>query len=396
MKIPISDHMAPMNPSLIREIFKAAQKEGLISFTAGSPSPDEFPIAELTEAAKNIFENNAVTALSYGITEGYQPLRDLVTEQLKAERVYAEGGDDVLIVSGGQQALDFTAKCLINDGDTVLVEAPTFLNALNTFRTYGARLAGVPVDDEGMDIDALTAALERERNVKFIYTIPNFQNPTGVTLSAERRKALYDLAARFDVMILEDDPYGKLRYSGSPVDAIKTLDTQGRVIYTSSFSKVIAPGIRAAYLSAPKELIAKMVVAKQCVDVHTNMLSQLLVTEYLTRFDLDAHIAQCCAHYRVKRDAMLSAIERHFPASVRVTRPEGGLFLWVTLPDGLSGMAVHEKAVASGVAAVPGAPFFPDSCPNDSGFRLNFSVPSARQIEEGIARMGTVLQEAVN
>ena len=387
MKIPISNHMADMNPSLIREIFKAAQREGMISFTAGSPSAEEFPVQELAGLSQEIFAHQAVTALSYGVTEGYQPLRDRIVRDLTAEGICGEN-DDTIVISGGQQALDFTAKCLINDGDTILVEAPTFLNALNTFRTYGAHLSGVPMDGDGMDVDALEAALQREKNVKFIYTIPNFQNPMGVTMSAARRRRIYELAEQYDVMILEDDPYGKLRYSGTPLPAIKTMDHGARVIYTSSFSKVIAPGLRVAYLCAPRELVAKMIVAKQCVDVHTNMFAQVLAYEYLTHYDLDAHIARCCDHYRVKRDAMLDAIARHFPSTVQVTHPEGGLFLWVTLPEGCSGLAFQKHAASLGVAAVPGAPFFAGDCPNDRGFRMNFSVPSLAQIEEGIARMG--------
>ncbi len=395
MSIPISRHMADMNPSLIREIFKAAQKEGMISFTAGSPSAEEFPAAELAELAGDVFARQAVLALSYGVTEGYEPLRRWVIDDLTREGI-AGSGDDTIVISGGQQALDFTAKCLIDEGDAVIVEAPTFLNALNTFRTYGARLVGVPMDGSGMDMDALEQALRTEARVKFIYTIPNFQNPMGVTLSAERRRRLYELAEQYDVMILEDDPYGKLRYSGQSVPAVKTLDNSRRVIYTSSFSKIIAPGIRVAYLCAPKELVSKMVVAKQCVDVHTNMICQVLVYEYLTHYDLEEHIRLCCAHYRVKRDAMLDAAGRYFPKGVEVTRPEGGLFLWATLPEGYSGRALHERTVAAGVAAVPGAPFFADNCPNDRGFRMNFSVPSAAQIEEGMKRMGACLREFID
>ena len=214
-------------------------------------------------------------------------------------------------------------------------------------------------------------------------------------MSAARRSQLYALAEQYDVMILEDDPYGKLRYSGEPVAAVKTLDQGKRVIYTSSFSKIIAPGIRVAYLCAPKELMAKMVVAKQCVDVHTNMLSQLLVYDYLTHYDLEEHVRVCCEHYREKRDAMLAAVERAFPAEVSVTRPEGGLFLWVTLPEGYSGMEFYQHVVEAGVAPVPGAPFFADNMPDDRGMRLNFSVPSIRQIEEGIARMGGELRKFI-
>lgn len=390
MSRAISKHMANMNPSLIREIFKAAQKEGMISFTAGSPSPSEFPVQELAELSQAVFSEQAIQALSYGITEGYEPLRRWIEDDLTACGICGEQ-DNTIVISGGQQALDFTAKCLIDDGDTILVEGPTFLNALNTFRTYGARLVAVPMDAQGMDTDALEEALRREKNVKFIYTIPNFQNPMGVTLSAARRRRMYELAVQYDVMILEDDPYGKLRYSGESVLAIKTLDHSSHVIYTSSFSKVIAPGIRVAYLCAPRELVAKMVVAKQCVDVHTNMISQLLVYAYLTHYDLNEHIRLCCEHYRAKRDAMLSAIDRYFPKSVAVTRPEGGLFLWVTLPKGCSGMEFQRRAIEQGVAAVPGLPFFAENMPDDRGLRLNFSVPSAEQIEEGIRRMGACL-----
>ena len=394
MSIPISKHMEHMNPSLIREIFKVAQREGMISFAAGSPSASEYPVEEWKTLAQEVFEKQAVAAMSYGVSEGYDPLRSWICDDLAKEGLCSEQ-DSVLITSGGQQILDLTAKCLINDGDTILVEAPTFLNALNTFRTYGAHLVGVPMDEQGMQMDALEKALQTEQRVKLIYTIPNFQNPMGVTMTAERRRRLYELAEQYDVMILEDDPYGKLRYSGEPVPAIKTLDRGERVIYAGSFSKIVAPGIRVAYLSAPQALVEKMVVAKQCVDVHTNMFSQIMLYEYVTRYDLKAHIAECCDHYRIKRDAMLSAIEREFPDSVQVTHPEGGLFLWATLPEGYTGLAFCEYANSVGVAAIPGAPFFVDSDPQDRGFRMNFSVPTIEQIETGIVRMGQGLKSFI-
>ena len=393
MDIKLSDRMSGLNPSAIREMFKVVQNPDIISFAAGSPSAAEFPVPELKAAALEIFDREAVPALQYGITEGYAPLRRRLTERLSEKFGIGRPFDDLIVVSGGQQCIDLSAKCLVNEGDAVLSENPSFIGGLNTFRSFGARLVGIPMDGDGMDTDALEEALKLEKKAKLIYTIPDFQNPMGVTMSLPRRRKVYELAVKYGVMVLEDAPYTELRYSGEPLPAIKSFDETGHVIYSGSMSKVIAPGIRIGFAVAQKDLMAKMIVAKQGEDVHTNQFFQILVDRYLEENDFDAHIKTCCGHYREKRDLMLRCMEENFPSGVAFTRPQGGIFLWCTLPEGYSGKEFCSFAVERGVAAVPGATFDTQSDPKNRCFRLNFTVPSHEQIKKGVGILGDCLRD---
>jgi len=381
--------MNNMKPSAVREILKASAD---ISFSAGNPSAETFPAGELAALARDIFQNDYAEALQYGISEGYGPLRELTQARMRDKYGIGSDQDDIIITSGGQQGIDLAIKCLTNEGDAVICENPSFIGALNDFRSNATRLIGIPVTGEGMDLDRLEQALKTEKNIKMIYTIPTFQNPTGVTMPLERRKRLYELAVRHDVMIVEDDPYSELRYSGERVPAIKTLDETDHVLYVGSYSKVIAPGIRVGYAIGPRELLAKMTVAKQCQDVHTNLFFMILVARYVEQCAFDEHIAECCRLYRVKRDRMLAVLDEKLDSRMTYTRPDGGLFIWGELPEGYSGTELCTYTAARSVAMVPGTAFDVTESPLSRGFRLNFSVPSLEQIDKGI----TLLSESID
>ena len=282
MEYKISNKFVSMKPSAIREIFKSLGKPGCISFAAGNPSPESFPIPQIKEIADDILANDPITALQYGVTEGYAPLRDLVKQRLK--RVYNIGtpDDETIIVTGGQQGIELTCKVMCNEGDVVISENPSFIGALNSFRSLGAKLVGVPLKDDGMDIAALENALKSNPKTKLIYTIPSFQNPAGITSTLENRKAVYELARKCDVLIIEDNPYGDLRFAGEDVPTYKSFDTDGRVVYCGSFSKILSAGIRVGTLTANKELVSKIVVAKQVEDVHTNVFFQMVCAKYMS------------------------------------------------------------------------------------------------------------------
>lgn len=392
MGYEFSRRISSLQPSAIREILKVTADPSVISFAAGNPSPETFPAADMAGLAADIFANRAAEALQYGISEGYAPLRTATSERLRRRFDVGTDSDELMIVSGGQQGIELTAKCLTNEGDVILCEEPSFIGALNALRSYGVTLMGVPCGPDGMDMDALEGILSRTSRVKLIYTIPTFQNPSGVTMPEPNRRRLLELAERFDVPVLEDNPYFELRYDGAYVPPLKALDTTGRVIYCGSYSKIIAPGIRLGYVCAPKSVIAKLTVAKQVSDVHSNLFFQILVSEFLKTCDLDAHIERSRALYKTKRDRMTAALRTHAePLRFRV--PEGGLFLWCELPDGLDGMDFCRRMGQKGVAAVPGASFLVDETAVSHAIRLNFSLPSVEQIDTGCARLGEALRE---
>jgi 2-aminoadipate transaminase len=393
MQYHFSDRVLALKPSAIREILKVTQDPSVISFAAGNPAPETFPAEEMAEIAQRLFREDAASALQYGVTEGYQELRDLTAARLKEKYQIGSENDDILITSGGQQAIDLVGKVFLNEGDVLICEDPSFIGALNAFRSYNAKLIGCPTDEYGMRMDALEELLKTTPRVKIIYTIPTFQNPTGKTLPLERRKQMLELAEKYDVIILEDNPYFELRYSGEPVAAIKSLDTKGRVVYSGSYSKVLCPGIRMGYAVAPKEILSKMIVCKQTNDVHSNLFFQMLVAEYLKNYDLDAHIAENNRIYAHKRDVMLEAIKRHVDERVTVTHPDGGLFLWLSLPEGYDGFELCRRTSEKKVAAVPGVSFAADTSIVSPGIRLNFSLPTDEQIETGIEILGKAIAE---
>ena len=395
MDYTISNRMSSLRGSAIREIFKYAADPAVISLAGGNPNPELFPNEALSDIAAEILREQPVTALQYGITEGYTPLREAIRERLARVESIGTENDDLIVVSGGQQGIELATKCLVNEGDTVIVELPSFIGATNAFRSYGAHLVGVPVKEDGMDLDALERALAENNNVRFIYTIPTFQNPMGVTMSLEKRKRLYEIAKKNGVLILEDNPYGELTFNGVKTPTIKSMDTEGIVMYSGSFSKILAPGLRLGFMCAPRPIIQKMVIAKQVSDVHTPMLPQLLATEYMKRYDLDALILKMRENYAHKCKTMLDAMEQYFPCDVTYTRPGGGLFIWCDLGHGLDTFALSKKAIEQKVVYVPGNTFMVDMDQPTSTLRLNYSTMSDEKIVEGIRRLGIVFGEAL-
>jgi 2-aminoadipate transaminase len=363
-------------------VLKLTADPSFIAFAAGNPSAEFFPVEQLKKLTDSVLE---ASVLQYSVTEGYEPLREMVA--LRYGKKYGIGGDEdaVMITSGGQQVINLVTQCLVNSGDVVLCENPSFVGALNTFRAYGAKLVGIPVTEQGMDLDALEEALRTYRNVKLIYTIPTFQNPSGTTMPIENRKRILELARKYDVMILEDSPYFELSFDGEITPAIKSLDTDGYVVFAGSFSKTIAPGIRVGFSIAPKWISSRMAIAKQTQDVHTNGVFMRVVYKYLRDFNVDAHISQYRELYARKSGLMLSLMDELFDTRVKYTRPAGGLFLWCDLPDGYSGTVLANSLLEKKVAIVPGAAFDVNENIDNPGFRLNFSVPSEAQIKTGIA-----------
>ncbi len=391
----ISDKMLGVKASAIREIFKVAGQPDVISFAGGLPAPESFPVDAIKEICNDILDTEPVTALQYGISEGYAPLKQQILDRVREKEQIGTENDDIIVVSGSQQGADLTAKVLLNEGDGVICEEPSFIGCLNTFRTYNAKLYGVPMTDEGMDLDVLEETLKNNKNIKLIYTIPTFQNPSGITSSLKTRKGMLELAQKYNVAILEDNPYGELRFSGDKIPTIKSMDTTGHVIYLGSFSKVFSPGLRLAYLIMDKGIMEKMVVGKQATDVHTNVFSQMIVSRYLKNYDIDASIENSRQIYKHRCEFMLSCMDRYFPEGVTYTRPEGGIFIWVTLPEGIDTGKLMLKAVERKVAFVPGNAFMTDIEKPSNCFRLNYSTMSDEKIEKGIQILGQLLAETI-
>ena len=402
MTYQFSDKIASLKPSAIREILKAPKDADTITLAAGNPAPETFPVADLARFAADIFANDSTTALQYGATDGYEPLRRAVAERQKnvwgIGKSMADGdsfNDTTIIVSGGNQGIELAAKVFCNEGDTVICENPTFIGGLNAFRSCGYHTVGVPIEEDGMNVEALEETIRATPNAKLLYIIPTFQNPAGITTSLEKRKAIYEVCKKYGLMILEDNPYGELRFAGTEIPTIKSFDTEGLVIYCSSFSKILSAGMRVGFVVAPEEVAAKMVVAKQSEDVHTNQFFQMLCYKFMTECDLDAHIAMIREVYGRKCRLMLDCLEKELPAAVKFTRPEGGLFIWVTLPDGVDASAFLKACMAEKLMIVPGATFNCDVSEGSMSFRLNYSTPSDEQIVEGVARLGKVAREFV-
>ena len=390
----LAERVKGLKASAIREIFKMVGKSDIISFAGGIPSPELFPVKEWAELSKKILEEKGAQALVYGVTEGYTPLIEIVRERLEKANVVRDF-DQVIITTGAQQAIDLATKALINEGDGIIVEEPSFIGSLNGFRSYNAKLFGVEMDADGINIEK-TEEILKTQNIKLIYTIPTFQNPMGVTLSAEKRAKLLELAEKYDCYIIEDNPYGELRFRGEDVPAIKTKDENGRVIYVGSFSKTLSPGIRVGFVACHKDIMDRIVVVKQVNDVHTPLLNQMLVTEYIKNYDFDAHIKDGCDMYGAKCALMISCMEEYFPKCVKFTRPEGGIFLWCEMPEGTDCQKIFKKAIDAKVAFVPGSTCMVDIEAPSNCFRLNYSTASDENIRKGIKILGDILKEELN
>ncbi len=396
MEYVFSDRTNNLKPSAIREIFKYAADPTVVSLSAGNPSPDAFPVKELEEISARLFKENPIALLQYSVTEGYPKLREYLKKYMKEKYDIGSELDDILITTGAQQIMDFSTKSLVNEGDVIITEAPSFIGSLNSFRAYNAKLVGVEVESDGMNTDKLEKALKANPNTKFIYTIPNFQNPSGVTMSLEKRRKVYELAKKYGVLILEDNPYGDLRYSGDFLPAIKTFDADGIVIYAGSFSKVISPGMRVAYTIAPKDIIQKMTVCKQGSDVHTNIWSQMVCYEFITKYDFEAHLEKLRNIYREKAEFCMGLLDRYCAPEITYDRIDGGLFIWCRLPEGVDMPTYVRQAIEHKVCVVPGNAFLTDENESTNGFRINFSTPTDEQLEKGIKALGKLIKEIVN
>jgi 2-aminoadipate transaminase len=391
-----------MQSSVIRELLKMSSLPGVISFAGGFPSPDVFPVDRFRQASETVLKNHGTDALQYSITEGYVPLREMICERSARYGIKIEP-ENVLITNGSQQALDFIGKLFIDPGDKILVEAPTYLGAIQAWRVYGADFVTVETDQYGMIPESLEELAKQKP--KLMYVLPNFQNPMGCTLTEERRKRIVEIAHEYQIPIIEDDPYGQLRYEGDHLPPLLVLDAKerrngndgyrGNVIYLSTFSKILAPGLRIAWVIAPKPIISKMVQAKQGSDLHTATYSQMLISEVCKNNFLDDHIPTIRSAYKKRRDLMMDLIEEVFPPGVSYVRPEGGLFLWVTTPEKIDTQELLPTAIEAKVAYVPGSPFFPNGGGHNT-MRLNFSNASEDGIRSGMARLGNALKQALN
>ena len=392
MSISVSKKFANMKPSATREILKATSDPSVIAFAGGSPAVDAFPCEEVKRVSAEILEENPVSALVYGVSEGYEPLRQTVREWLKKRNNFGTDDDTIIITAGGTQVMDITTRIMTNPGDTIICEEPSFIGSLNAFRSHGCKLKGVPIDSDGMNIDELEKAIKECPDAKFIYTIPNFQNPGGTTLSLEKRKAMYRLAKENGLLILEDDPYGNLRVDGEDVPSIKSLDTDGIVIYAGSFSKILAPGIRVAYAVVPNYLAQAFTIGKQVSDVHTGVLNQMIVERWFEEYDVDAHIEEIRKIYRKKLNLMCDCLDKYCP-EIEYVRPQGGLFLWAKLPENVDMLDYCKRLIEKKVAVVPGTAFMIDDEAPCHYIRMNFSTPSDENIVKGIEIMAQVLKE---
>lgn len=390
MNYTFSDRVNTLKPSAIREIFKYAADPEVVSLSAGNPAPDAFPAKAVAEISERLLNENPVLALQYGLTEGYAPLRETLKKYMTDKYHVNMDGNDLIITSGAQQVMDLVTKSLVNEGDVVITEAPSFIGSLNTFRSYNAKLVGVPMDDDGMNMEELEKALNENTNIRFIYTIPNFQNPSGITMSLEKRKKMYELAKKYNVLILEDNPYGELRYKGEDLPNIKSFDTDGLVIYAGSFSKVISPGMRVGWCMAPNEIIQKMVVCKQGEDVHTNMWSQVICNEFMTKYDFEAHLEMLRNLYSKKLEYTMALLKDNLSDKITYGDVEGGLFIWCTLPEDVDMNKFCLELVQNKVCVVPGNAFLTNEKEISHNFRINFSTPSNEQLKKGIEILGRV------
>lgn len=393
MSYSLSAKFANLKPSAVREILKVTNEPGMIAFAGGSPDTAAFPCEEVKKLSAEILNEDPVCALVYGVSEGYEPLRKTVKEWLKRRGNIGTDDDVVIITAGGTQVMDITTRVLTSEGDTVICEEPSFIGSLNCFRSHGCRLAGVPIDADGMNMQALERVISENPNAKFIYTIPNFQNPGGTTMSLEKRKKMYELALQNDLVILEDDPYGNLRVAGEDVPAIKSFDTEGIVFYAGSFSKILAPGIRVAYAVIPKRAAGAFTIGKQVSDVHTGVLNQMIVSRWFEEYDVDRHIEDIRKIYKRKLDLMCDCLDEYCKGFITYVRPQGGLFVWAKLPDHVDMLAYVNALLERKVAVVPGSAFMTDDTASCSYIRLNFSTPSDEDIVKGVKIMGEVAEQ---
>ncbi|MFJ7307609.1 aminotransferase-like domain-containing protein [Peribacillus frigoritolerans] len=389
MKNKFAERARLVKSSETREILKVTERPEVISFAGGLPAPELFPVENLKIACNAVLDEEGAASLQYGTTEGYIPLREAISQRMKGIGINSTI-ENVLITSGSQQAIDLTGRLFINEGDTIICESPTYLAAINAFKSYDAKFVEVVMDDDGMVMDELEKKLNNHPDTKFIYTIPDFQNPTGRTLKLERRKRMIELANQYDVLIVEDNPYGAVRFAGEELPPVKHFDTENRVIYLSTFSKIFTPGLRLGWICADESFIEKYVAFKQTADLHTDSLAQRITAKYMEIYDMEEHIKKIKAVYKTKCTEMMRSMKEFFPKNLSYSKPEGGLFIWVELPEGIDSTHILTECLKNNVACVPGTPFFPNGTQKNT-LRLNYSNMSNEKIIEGIKRMGEVL-----
>ena len=390
-----SDRAGKMRGSVIRELLKVTQDPEIISFAGGLPNPKSFPIDDLISVLDSVMKQYGKTALQYGTTQGLDELRQSLAERAAKDGINTTK-DNIIITNGSQQSLDAIGKIFLNPGDTAIVGLPTYLGGINAFRSYECNLVGVPLDKDGMRVDLLEETINKliKENIhpKFIYVIPSFQNPAGVVMPESRRKKLIDIANEYNLVVIEDDPYGKLRFDGPVIKPIKAYDDVGRVIYISTFSKILAPGLRVAWNISSDEITRKIALCKQALDLCTCTFTQFVVNEFMRLGSLDLHIMKICEMYKPKRDIMMKSMEKYFPQGYVCHKPKGGLFAWVTLQEGIDTEIMFLDAIKQKVAYVHGKAFHVDGG-GEKSMRLNFSYSTDKQLEEGIKRLGNVIRE---
>jgi 2-aminoadipate transaminase len=384
-----ADRMKTTRKSFIREILKVTQQPEVISFAGGLPNPGLFPVEEIARSSARVLTEDGRNALQYSTSEGYLPLREFIAERYLRKSGLKIEPDEILITNGSQQGIDLIGKVFLNKGDRVVIERPGYLGAIQAFSIFEPNFQSVPLLDDGIDTDLLEKALSGD-DTKLLYTVPNFQNPSGITLSGQKRKDVARILEKHNVVCVEDNAYVELRFTGEDLPPIrKYLDN---TILLGSFSKIVSPGLRVGWICAEKEIMEKLIVAKQAADLHSNYLSQRIVHQYLIDNNIDEHIMKIKAAYGKRRDLMIDMMAEHFPEDVKYTKPEGGMFLWVTLPERVSSLDLFELAVKENVAFVPGNPFYTDDGSRNNTLRLNFSNSDEEQIEEGIKRLARCLE----
>lgn len=392
MAIRFAKRMEALNGSEIRELLKLIEKPEVISFAGGLPAPELFPIEEMKEISRIVLEESGTQALQYSTTEGFQPLREQIARRMNSKNKTNVTKDDILITNGSQQGLDFAGRVFLNEGDVVLCESPSYLGAINAFKSYGSKFIEVPTDKDGMIMEELEKILEVTENVKMIYVIPDFQNPTGITWTLERRKKFIEIISKYEIPVLEDNPYGELRFKGESLPSLKSMDKKGLVIFLGTFSKILCPGYRLGWTCASQNILKKFIFVKQVADLQASSISQIEVSKFIDLYNLDNHVKKINEVYARRRDLMLETMKEEFPEGVEYTYPEGGLFIWVELPKHLDSRIIMKDCLTNNVAYVPGGSFFPNGG-TENCFRLNYSNMSDDRIVEGIKRIGLVLRK---
>lgn len=394
MAIKFAKRMDGLKGSEIRELLKLTERPEVISFAGGMPAPELFPVEEMKEVSVAVLDEAGRQALQYTTTEGYAPLREKIAERMNTKNMTNITKDDILVTSGSQQGLDFAGKIFLDEGDVVLCESPSYLGALNAFKAYCPKFVDVPTDDEGMIMEELEKILETTDRVRMIYVIPDFQNPTGRTWPMERRKKFMEIVNKYEIPVVEDNPYGELRFEGEYLPSLKSMDEKGLVIFLGTFSKIFCPGYRLGWTCASHEILSKFVFVKQGSDLQASTISQMEVSKFMDKFNLDEHVDKIKSVYVKRRDVMLKTMEEEFPEGVKFTHPEGGLFTWVEIPKHLNAKELMPKCIEKNVAYVAGGAFFPNGG-RENTFRLNYSNMPEEKIVEGIKKIAEVLKEAI-